>query len=222
MESLKTYDGVLLKNEHYSKHSEMLPFIGGNFDKSRILIISESHYVPKKIKNQLGDDWYEDKNSDYITKILQNHTNTRGVIAQITKGKGHGLFHNLRNALKTANQEFSLNDIAWYNFYQKPAEFGKSIKPTELDKKNAISVFETVLEVLKPKLVIFVSRLSFNELQGYREWNKEKRGHFYKNFNIPLAVVPHPSCQWWNKASKEQHKRSGKQKFIEILNDHFN
>ncbi len=217
---------MLLQNEHYSIHREMLPFIGSNFDDNRILIVAESHYVPKSIKHQLGDEWYDISSSDFIKKTLQNNTNSRGVIAQISKGKGHGLFHNIGNALKAANQKYSLNDIAWYNFYQKPAEFGKSIKPTELDKKKAISVFETILDVLKPKLVIFVSRLSFNELKGHKKWNKEKNGHIYKNFNIPMCVVPHPTCQWWNKESfehkdKNGNSRTGKQKFIDIIKEHF-
>jgi hypothetical protein len=218
MECLKSYDEALLKNEHYSIHQEMLPFVGENFNKHRILIISESHFVPKEINNQLDDKWYEEKSEDYLNKTIENNSNTRKVIANFTGGKGHSMFHNLSNALKEVDPKLSLKDITWYNFYQNLAAFGKSIKnPSPKDKKNALEVFEHNLEVLNPNLVIFVSILSFNELKSYREWSNELNGHKYKSFKIPLAIVPHPTSQWWNKKSEVHGNRTGKQKFIEIL-----
>jgi hypothetical protein len=152
MESLKSFDEALLKNEHYRIHQEMLPFVGENYDENRILIISESHFVPKEIKNQLDDNWYKTNDIVYLEKTMGKNSDTRCVIAQTAKGKGHSMFHNLSNALKEVDPKLSLKDIAWYNFYQNLAAFGKSIIPSDLDKTVAIEVFEHNLNVLKPNL----------------------------------------------------------------------
>lgn len=219
MESVTKYDEVLLKNEHYANHPEMLPYIGENFDITRLLIIAESHFVPKGIDLQLGNEWYNKQTEEFFKKIDGN-SNTRSVIANVSKGKGHILFYNISSALKLVNSNFSLKDIAWYNFYQNLATTGKSLKPNEKDKKIALEVFETILETLNPKLVIFVSTLSFNELKGKRKWNKLLNGHQYKDYNIPIGIVPHPTSQWWNVVSKTHGNRTGKQKFIDIVNSH--
>jgi methanogenic corrinoid protein MtbC1 len=221
MESLKTYDNSLMNNEHYRKHEEMLPYIGKKYDENKILIISESSFVPKEIRNQLEDDWYEITNKEYIEKTIGNNSNFRKVIAQMSKGKGHRIFHNIANALKDANQNFTLENIAWYNFFQKPASYGKSIKPTKLDKEIAIKVFITVIETLKPNLVIFVSSLSFKELKDKRAWCSELNGHKYDKYEIPIGIVPHPNSKWWNTKCKNHGDRTGKEKFIEIINSHF-
>jgi hypothetical protein len=220
MESQVKYDELLTKNEHLLLHREMLPFVGQDFDKHKILIISESHFVPKGINKQLDDNWYKNNNEDFLKKTLEKNTFSRDVIALVSSGKGHVIFQNLQNGLKTANNDLKLSHVAWYNFYQKPASFGKSIKPTPLDKDVAISVFETILDTLKPKLVIFVSALSFNELKKFRKWNSEINGHKYKSYNIPMAIVPHPSSIWWNAKSKVHQNRTGKEKFVDIIQSH--
>ena len=53
-----------------------------------------------------------------------------------------------------------------------------------------------------------------------RIWSNEINGHKYKNFDIPLGLVPHPTSVWWNKKSKLHIDRTGKQKYIDIMNDH--
>ena len=211
------YDQSLKEHFHFNTHQEMLPYIGSNFDDKRILILSESHFVPSKEQGQPSDDWYE-KTFD-ITQ-MKNNTNTRAVIAEVLKNKGHIMFTNLLDGLQKSNSKCNLNDIAWCNFFQKPASKGESIKPTIKDNEISLEVFEKILETIKPSLVIFVSVLSFKTLHKYRTWNKDLNGHKYKEYNIPLAIIPHPTSVWWNKPSKTHQNRTGKQKFIDVINDH--
>lgn len=212
-----TFDELLKENSHFNNHPEMLPYIGENYANKRILIISESHFVPKNIKYQPDDTWYSGL---YDIKSVSNNSNTRDVMKQVFLGKGHILFSNLSDALKQTNSNIDLRDISWYNFFQKPAAYGVSIKPTDLDIQIALEIFEENLNILKPKLVVFISTLSFKYLNNDRVWSKEINGHKYKKFDIPIGIVPHPTSVWWNKKSKLHNNKTGKQKFIDIINDH--
>jgi hypothetical protein len=216
---MEGFKNKLYQIDHYSRHREMIPFIGANFMKHRILIISESHFMPKKEQEQPSDEWYS---SNFDSSILEGNTNTNNVMLQHFSKKGHVLFRNIENALKTVDSSMDLNDIAWYNFFQKPARFGLSIKPTAMDKEIALETFEEVLKVLKPEIVVFVSSLSFGCLSKHREWNDELKCHQFKNYTSPIGIVPHPTSRWWNTVCKAYNNKTGKEKFINFINNQLN
>ena len=55
-ESSQEFDNELSKIEHYSEkhHSEMMPFIGYHYNKSRILLVGESHFYEYNDNNNFG------------------------------------------------------------------------------------------------------------------------------------------------------------------------
>ena len=201
---------------HYTIHPEMVPFIGENYLNHKILIISESHFMPKKEQRQPSDEWYS---SDFDQAVLEGNTNTNNVMLQHFSKKGHVLFRNLENALQKVDASLDLNDISWYNFFQKPAKFGVSIKPTTKDKEIALDTFDEIIKTLEPKIIVFVSSLSFGSLLKNRKWNHELRCHQFKNYNSRIGVVPHPTSRWLNTVCKSYNNKTGKQKFIDFINN---
>jgi hypothetical protein len=222
------FDNDLLTINHYKTHSQMLPYIGENYDKYKVLIISESHYVPSGYKEDINtQNWYQNPTSELITS-LEGNTNTRDVIGNFFNKKGHKLFINLNDSLKKAVEGLGLEGVAWYNFYQKPAKHKTELNnPHDEDIKVAIEVFEGVINILKPSLIIFVSMNAFGALQkgsggaNDRKWNPELRAHQFKNFQIPILTVSHPNSPWWNRKHGEA-KQSGKEKFERIIKERLN
>jgi hypothetical protein len=156
MTSLKEFDEELKNDKHYQIHYEMLPFIGNSYKEKRILVISESHYVPINKSIPTDEEWYYPKDIKQLLHDIQCNTFTREILEKIfNEKKPHRLFINLRNALKKSEHSFGMEHIGWYNFFQKPAFNKASIKPTSLDYEISKRVFEHILTVLAPKLIIF-------------------------------------------------------------------
>lgn len=211
------FDNQLNEIAHYQIHKEMLPFVGARFNETKILLISESHYVPKECKETITDDWY--KNRNFVQHLKGNH-NTRNV----ANGGNHPLFKSIVSASKEVNPALDFSCFAWYNFYQKPAQHKDSIKKglTNDDKKIAREVFEKVITILQPSAVIFLSKLAFDELwfddagKRARRWNNEKHCHNFKDYDLPMYSVQHPNSAWWNKISGKNNM-TGKQRFKNVL-----
>jgi len=203
----KSYDEDFLKIDHYQLYRELLPYVGlkYNVQKNRILIIGESHYVTSKIKKQVDDLFYKER------EILQNfYENTENYICDLdtrkeaTKPKRHTIHNNIEKALKLNGLNY--DDISFYNFFQKPAISKQSIKPTDKDIIEANSTFKNICNIIKPNFVIFVSAKSFDFLK-----NKE-------HYSFKIHKTCHPTCKWWYKPCK-YGKNGGRGKFIEILNN---
>ncbi len=62
-ESSQDFDSELSKIEHYSKrhHPEMMPFIGSHYNKSRILLVGESHFY----------EYNDNNNQEFEIKYLK-------------------------------------------------------------------------------------------------------------------------------------------------------
>lgn len=202
----KGYDEDFFKIDHYKVYKELLPYIGlkYNLQKSRILFIGESHYVISKIKKQVDDSYYNDR------EILQKfYENTENYICDLdtrreaTKPKRHNIHNNIEKVLKLNGLNYS--EISFYNFFQKPAFSKKSLVPTDKDIFIANLTFKTICNIIKPNLVFFVSAKSFELLK-----NKEQ-------YNFKIHKICHPTCKWWNKPCK-YGKKGGRGKLIELLN----
>ena len=68
----KNFDVQLKKIEHYQKYSCYMPFIGNNYDKTKFLIIAESHYLPPESQKS--------KNIDFWYKGVQLNENRKGMV----------------------------------------------------------------------------------------------------------------------------------------------
>lgn len=97
-ESSQDFDSELSKIEHYSKkhHPEMMPFIGSHYNKSRILLVGESHFYEYNDNNNqefeikyLKEFWYSKPTPDIFS--CKDNFNTRKVIHNFLSLKGQKL-----------------------------------------------------------------------------------------------------------------------------------
>ena len=85
-----SFNPELLKITHYQHYPQMIPFVGKNYEKTKLLVIAESHYLPpdnEALKQQwvyeqagkvptaqdLFNDWYN-KDANPIPKIWNGAT----------------------------------------------------------------------------------------------------------------------------------------------------
>ena len=222
-ESSIAFDEDLLKVDHYKKYPEMMPWIGCGFttQKIKILLIGESHYLPKDCIYHLdAEAWYRGT-STTITKGRGSFT-TRDIISSGTKDnwkkKSRAIYKNTENAIYESRL-FSIKpattyaNTAFMNFFQRPAQTnGDSIKPSNLDITVSNEVFSNVVKIIRPDVVIFTSSLA------YKAAAKEQSLKYLKEMNIQYTRCPHPYTSWWNRPSKKYENKTGRTHFIDFIN----
>ena len=82
-----------------------------------------------------------------------------------------------------------------------------------------VKVFKSIIGIINPDKIIFVSNLSFKTFLNSR--NKYNENHLFKN---NIYSVPHAGSAWWNRKSSNYGKaigtntnRTGKQRFVDII-----
>ncbi len=228
------------KISHLKNYPELLPHIGKDWEKSPIkfLIIAESHYVDKPngaISEIHANDWYNHSSIDFIWKGKDepylNIINTRYNVdfADNVKSKRYKNpylhYYNMKNEIKE-NFTF-LNDVeliypylSYHNYFQRPAYVEvKSIDNNEIDNEIAYSTFKSIIEIIEPDKIIFVSNLSFKTFLNSKEKHNEK--HLFEN---NIYSVPHAGSAWWNIKSAKYGKvigtninRTGRERFVDII-----
>lgn len=224
------YDAELEKIEFYGQfHHEYLPYVGDNYDKTKILLLGESNYIDEV--NLSGDvisliqspEWYTTDSRDeeklpgegcidwcHNRKII-NDTLEKKKNGQSTS-PAHNMYINPAKAFsevfpQVANPWDAFTYFASMNYFQKPAtKTGKSIVPKLEDQQFAVANLCHVVSVLKPETIIFLSKKAF--------WS-------YKA-NIPvelkeLYIKPcaHPTCAWWNR----DNGKHGREVFKNIIKE---
>ena len=239
--SYPKYDKQLLEIDHYKKYPVMMPFVGKSYSNSnaKILLIAESHFlhsetaeiIGKEEFDRLRTDWYKRSSTDFEKQGLRIHSiYTRAVVYSALYNDYSNSFRIFYNINSEARETFKLNGLegnpleymCFYNYFQRPAfQSGKSIIDTEEDNEKAFAVYNEVVQILKPDLVIFVSAKAANIYKYYR--NQKYKG-IASGLNQPdFDVVPHPGSSWWNRKSKNYGKnidgtnRTGREKFRHIL-----
>ncbi len=220
---------------HFIRYPQMIPFIGDDYDKTRLLILGESHYLPPKDSWRVAK-WYESSVSEWLSEefnedkseIFENEnqwigcTYTMGLV----RSRAHRIYNDLENALRaTGRTEFGsgLDASAYMNFFQRPAEInGGSIHNKDMDNIYAAETLQSVCEILKPTKIYFASTRAYNglgtfinqkQLQVTMETSPfplENVGRIKGWFNDALiGHGAHPASQWWNKAVKSYSKPRG-------------
>jgi len=105
----------------------------------------------------------------------------------------------LNNALKELDLNYS--NICYYNFFLKPAVYGKTISQSSQDIYMANLVMKELVEILNPNAIIFVSRKAYQ----------------FSKKSSKTSSVPHPTTSWWNRPSKVHKNKTGKEKFKDLL-----
>ncbi len=226
MKSSQEFDEELLKNSHFEIHREMLPFIGSRFKDSKVLIIAESHYVPLNTEIIGSEEWYYTNDVNSLHKKTQCNTFTREIFEKIfdKSQKPHRIFINLQSALSKLDTPKDMDEIGWYNYFQIPAFHKNSVNPNSLDHKIAKETFEHILSTIQPGVVIFTSVKAFKAISTDLICQKDSHIYIHRDFNTIIDFVAHPNSIWWYRKSMRYFdeinkvKRSGLQKFIDVLN----
>lgn len=207
--------------KHFIKYPRMTPWVGSKYlVGSRLLIIGESHYLPSGVTyHHDSERWYEGEEQELQEDISRNcmgdvekkkginYINTSGILrirssdSSIEKrkkfsAKGHAIYRNVFSSMNSAcigsaNYLDAVDHVAYYNYFQRPAEYtGGSIRVTKRDKEVAEVTFKHVLHTLKPDLIIVVSSKVGQVIKPHLE------GYKY-------AVTAHPACPWWTRKTKK-------------------
>ena len=184
-----------------------LPWIGGSYGNSeiRILVIGESHYYNPDEENSFEKH--------------QAPVFTREVIEEMAMQREYyntKVFQNFHRAL-LGNDSFDAtkfwNNMAYYNFIQKPMNTNKG-RPTNQDFTENWSGFIKLAEILKPTVCIFIGTSSANTFNGYFSQQNiefipveyvEKIGANYakkasikiNNKIVPIHFIKH-TCQYFS------------------------
>lgn len=209
----KDYDDKMLEISFFKKYPHMIPFIGKDFDSYKILILAESYYLPEYSSIHHNDDWYEES----IKSLKNEEINWSSPIQIINDDflhwdklvSGHTIYNSLKIALEDVikNQNVFEN-IAFYNFFQRPAIYTESLNVTKKDSEIANEVFKQVISILNPNIIYFVSKKAHDHLK-LKDLNPDIQNK--------IIYTPHPATAWWNKKMKSYGNKTGKEIFKEGL-----
>lgn len=193
----------------------MTPFVGSRVAAGappRLLLIGESHYLPKDSTVHLDDEaWYAGvKLGVEETRWISTANIVRGACKAKFSKRAHRIWKNAFHAINEAGPGYAetaevAEDLVIYNFFQRPAKQGKSLKPTALDATVANDVFQAILREHQPRAVAFVSRRGWWHLSS-----KETLG-------LPAAATAHPTSAHWNRVCKVYNNRTGRQVLVDFV-----
>lgn len=213
-----TFDEQFAGIGHFQLYPELYPWVGQNFDchSPRILVLGESHYLER------DNNYHHNAEAWYTGVSVQGErslawANTRRIIDRGLrnnwKEKSKTIYRNLEAAAVEAGVGVStlaspFHSIAFMNYFQRPAQVsGESIVVTELDRSYSALVLNSVLEILRPQIVVFCSILAW----------KAARHSISRNRDVRIAFTTHPANRWWNTRMRKYKGRSGKELFIDAL-----
>ena len=196
----------------------MKPWIGEKYydSKERLLILGESHYLPRDSKIHLDvESWYNASEDNLSEKEIE-WISTADIISYAIENnfdiRSHWIYKNISQALnevlKEPDYSDALNYISFYNYFRRPAYGGYSLFVCQKDVDIAAAYILDFIKQNKPDIIIFTSSLA-------GEYGEEA----IDSTGIPYFTVPDPTCQWWNKAVKKYGDKTGRELFIEFLNE---
>lgn len=195
----------------------MTPFVGRRFTGStgpRILLVGESHYLPEpSTQHHDADGWYSGSSATLTDKEI-GWISTASIVRHACedgfKNKAHWIWKHAFQAINEAGPGYErfvdvAEDVAFYNFFQRPALKGKSLRPTAQDVAVANEVFGETVRTLEPRAVAFISQRAWRNFRGK------------KTFELPMVGTAHPTCAHWNRVSRSYGDRTGKQVLIDFV-----
>lgn len=197
----------------YASYPMMQPYVGDRFREAttKLLLIGESHYLPHDSSQHLSpEDWYGGTSATLraAEKIwISTAQIVRGAVAAKFANKAHWIWKNAFETINAAGPKYAdyasvAGDVAFYNFFLRPAKRGLSLECRPEDEALANEAFSLHYENLQPSCVIFLSVLA--------------RRHFRATPGVKVIATTHPSSAWWNRTARTRGNRSGRQ----ILHDY--
>ena len=198
-------DKALKKISFYQQYPQLMPFIGNEYSKTRVLLLGECHSFSKEsTANQDPEAWYN-KNHSALNEDEIRRTNTRLDVNDFIKAKSRRvMFGRIDQALKDSN--FSgIQSIAFMNAFQRPAiGNGKSLIVHDFDIKQSANVINQVITIIEPGHLCFFSIKAHKALSVALNFDQSR-----------IHVVAHPSCGWWT--HKTSKGTNGKEEFSKVL-----
>lgn len=202
--------------QFYAQYPMMAPYVGKRFhEKSTpsILLIGESHYLEDDCPQRRPDLWYSGTSADLDEEQICYIDNIRLLEESIAEGftkKSHVIFKNAFTEINSHGPQYSdyrivADDIAFYNFFLRPAVDGGSIKDevTDQDIRIANEAFAFQTEKLKPSAVVFLSRFAFSCCNH--------------SLSISVIATPHPGREWWNREAAAYGGKMGREILAEYI-----
>ena len=204
--------------EHYKKFPTMIPFIGESYASNKhkkLLLIGESNYFPKDSKIHLSaEEWYN-SNQDDLTDEEIEWIDCQGLLNCEWKSDGHFIYRELNSSINSLNFKYNnrpIDEVAFINFFQRPAEDGNSFRTLciEKDVEVAINTISSVIEIIHPNVIVLTSKFAWDN-GGYVLKDR------YKEIYIDFVCHPGTGGRYWH--NKEYPH--GKKKFLSILKKKF-
>ena len=206
------YDNKLLEMDFYKNseiHRLMLPYIGSEYGKYKVLIVGESHYLGEDNDREKVKDfkkWLTDKNE--IKLIKPEYINTRCVVKEHCNNKNKQPFFSMIKK-EIINVENFWNKVSFMNFFIVPSINGSGgIEVSKDIEEKSLENFENVLDIIKPNYILFLSKKS------YCIFEKSNSKYLKNTFSFG-----HPSSPWWSRKRKDgkKYKEEFKEKIEEIF-----
>lgn len=204
--------------KHFELHPEYLPYVGQFYNQFRILLIGESHYLKKQYGEQTNflESWYKNYTHQFQWNDASDTSwfDTRGVVNDYRVRnhlKGYMIFRKPSKIIRGCifeNYGIDLSDFdafrccSFLNYYQRPElKTGESIANNHEDDINAFETLRRVIEILKPTLVIFLSK------KAYVSYQRVHSSNFFCFY--------HPNSKYWGKGINQ-----GEEGFRQLINEY--
>lgn len=189
----------------FERFPELIPCVGKHYERAdgkhkRLLIVGESNYFPRELESesmfQDAEQWYRGKTKKLIPESMRV-----AVSNDIGYRPFNQVFNIVNNVLKSkgvGNVGERLDETAFYNYFLRPAlnpgnGIAKKFIPEPLDREVAGAALHGIIERLQPQIIVFLSKLAYNEFERYR------RGKSLNYTDLLIERVSHPSSLWWNR-----------------------
>lgn len=171
----------------------MAAYVGEKYEEQdeKILVIGDGMYVADEIT---PEQFYGNENG--LSTGQQQWLNYRAAV----KLRKDRFFRNIERSLKKAG--YSMNDIAMFNFFQRPIFSVKAGDHKYLDAgidiEMGVKVCHGAIELLRPTKVVIASRKVAGILEQNHFWT------FAENANFKYIWVSNPSSLYWNRPQSGQ------------------
>jgi len=191
----------------------------------QVLVIGESHYLREESKKKGEPEvWYDGTAVAMLDDEDRSWIHTRGTAGsgegQKYGSKAFGIYRNVEYAIqellpdKTLPADNYLRYVAFYNYFQRPAKTGDSLKVTKQDKQIAYNHLLKLAEIFGVTHYAFVSKKAY-----YAFWDVHGNDEFSTRNIFGTA---HPCTSWWNRSHRhdwweKQIEMTGREWFMERI-----
>ncbi len=233
---MKEYDEKLREIEMFRLHPTLIPFVGNEYEKYRVLHIGESHYIDQTPDNTKYDiEYFKRWWTDPCNEVLEDSfgwADTRQVMSNYMEGR-HGAYTIFTNFIKSFSKVVldreipSISDedkklyryIAFMNFFQMPSiyegtKFWDSLeisanmigKPELANEMWNTAVKNSVKAVDQVIEIINPTAIVFTSISAGNAY-KDYDGKYSKDQRIIYTSHPAYPFTWWKTLKSLDGKR---------------